>query len=391
MLTAYKTLVRKPHAFTTFGFGMVGRIPLALNPVALVLLIAETKNSFAIAGLASAAYTLTGAICGPRIARLADQIGRRKVLPPITLLNALSVLFILMVRHGGTIAICVASATAGATFPNFGSFTRSFWGRSLGSNRELHTALSIESVLDETAFVLGPALAGLLYSVLSPEAPLAFGLIFLLIGGFGLGYTGVPHLAAREDYVHHGGLLKIPHIKSLLLSLIFLGCVFGSNTVSTLAVAKAGNRGGDGGLLVALYSIGSLVTGGLYGLREWISPPGRRYTSAMFVMALCTTGIIITRNLDSLPFWLVLSGFAIAPALIAGNAFLRSSVPQQSLTEAFSYLGAAISIGITIGSAIAGKIVNDFGGWSGFYFVSASATFSAIVGLLGLRRREEPK
>ena len=73
MLSSYQKVLRKPGAFSTLGFGMVGRIPLAMNPVAIILLISSTKDSFADAGLASGAYTLAGALVGPRIGRLADR------------------------------------------------------------------------------------------------------------------------------------------------------------------------------------------------------------------------------------------------------------------------------------------------------------------------------
>jgi MFS family permease len=388
MLTAYKAVIKKEHALSTFGFGMFGRIPLAMNPVALVLLISETKDSFAIAGVASGAYTLTGAIFGPRIGRIADRIGSQKVLPPITIVNFLAVLMIINFRNGTEWQIALASALAGATFPNFGSYTRTRWSHSIENHKELNTALSIESVLDEIAFVAGPALAGVLFAVYAPHTPLVFGLFFLIVGGLGLGYSGAPHKFQEVHEEKHGGLLKISHFKPLLLSLVFMGCVFGGNTVATLAAAKEAGRT-DGGILVALYSIGSLVAGTLYGLRHWKSKAGARYFVALIIMTLSTCGIVITQEIDHLAYWLILSGFAISPTLIAGNAFMTELVPANRLNESFSWLGAAISIGITIGSAANGWLVNQFNAWHGFYFVTGSSALAALCALLGVANRRE--
>ena len=282
----------------------------------------------------------------------------------------------------------MAAALAGATFPNFGSYTRTRWSHSIENTKELNTALSIESVLDEIAFVAGPALAGILFAVYAPHTPMAVGLFFLLVGGLGLGYSGAPHPVQEEHHEKHGGLLKIPHFKPLLLSLIFMGCVFGGNTVATLSAAKEAGRS-DGGILVALYSIGSLVAGTLYGLHHWKSKAGVRYFVALIIMTLCTSGIVITQNISQLAYWLILSGFAISPTLIAGNAFMTELVPPQRLNESFSWLGAAISIGITIGSAVNGWIVNQFNAWHGFYFVTASSALAALCALLGVASRKE--
>ena len=66
----------------------------------------------------------------------------------------------------------------------------------------------------------------------------------------------------------------------------------------------------------------------------------------------------------------IVSGIAIGPALISANAFLKELVPLSRLNESFAFLGAAISIGITIGSTLSGLIVEEFDGWKGFYFMT---------------------
>jgi len=63
--------MRKPHAPSTFGFGILGRVPMAMNTVAIVFLVSDVRDSFALAGLTSAFYTLAGAVVSPRIGKLA--------------------------------------------------------------------------------------------------------------------------------------------------------------------------------------------------------------------------------------------------------------------------------------------------------------------------------
>ncbi len=376
--------LRKPRALRTFGFGMIGRIPLAMNPVGIVLLIAHTRDSYAIAGIATASYTLAGAIFGPRFGQLADRFGTRSVILPITAINFISILALIHFSHSSTLAIAISAAFAGASLPNIGSFTRTRWSRALTSTQELGTALSIEAVLDEIAFVSGPALAGILYGWRSPAFSMEIALAFLVIGAVGIALSASHHDIAENREKRASGLLAIPDIKALLLSLTFLGIVFGGNTVAILAAAKAAGHESSGGMLVALYSIGSLIAGTLYGMHHWKSDPGYRFALALGFMTVATSGLLFIHHYAALAWLVALSGLAISPTLIAANAFAKELVPADRLNEAFAYLGASISLGITIGSFVVGLVVNHFGAWQGFDVVTAAASLSTAIAIYGL-------
>lgn len=376
--------MRKPHAASTFGFGAVGRIPMAMNTVAIVFLVSDVRDSFALAGLTSAFYTLSGAIFSPRVGRLADQYGTRPVLLPITAINVVATLGLLYFIDHSTIGLLILAAICGGTFPNFGSYTRTRWSRSIDNQKELGSALSLESVFDETAFVVGPALAGFLFSLYGSHSPLLAGLVFLSIGGVGLAITSTDHGGfERVHDDHNRGILAIPYVKSLLLSLIALGLLFGSNFVVILAVAKEGGRAADGGLWVGLYPLGSTVSGLIYGFIHWKISSSLRYSASLAVMTICTSGILFFQDLDTIVFWIIISGIAIGPALISANAFMKELVPFSRLNESFAYLSAALSIGITLGSTISGLIVQSFDGWKGFYFMTAATALATLISCFG--------
>lgn len=385
MLTAYRDVIRHSHAAPTFGYGMIGRIPVAMNTVALVFLISNVRDSFLLAGIASSFYTLCGAIVGPRIGALADRFGTRVVLLPITIINALAIVGVVFFSSRSVSLLLFFSALSGATMPSFGSYTRTRWSRTIKDRRELGVALSLESVLDETAFVVGPALAGFMFSFYGSESPLIAGIVFTIIGGVGLAITSFDHGNKVEMKVERGGLLGIKYVKSLLASLIALGLLFGSNFVVILAVAKENDRAAEGGIWVGLYPIGSLIAGLLYGLIHWKSSNAVRYTWALVFMTLSTSAILFYQNIDTIVYFIVLSGIGIAPALIAANAHLKDLVPLSRLNEAFSLLGASISIGITLGSTLSGMLVDRFGGWDGFYFMTGATLLATLLSLVGVR------
>ena len=214
--------MRKSHAPSTLGFGTIGRVPMAMNTVAIVFLVSDVRGSFAIAGITSAFYTLAGAIVAPRIGKLADRFGTKSVLLPVTLVNALAILGLLYFIDRSLIGLFALAALSGATFPSFGSYTRTRWSRSLKDEKELSSALSLESVFDETAFVVGPALAGFLFALYGSRSPLLAGIVFVVIGGIGLALTSTDHGGfTRVEDDHSRGILSIPYVKSFsyLLSL----------------------------------------------------------------------------------------------------------------------------------------------------------------------------
>ena len=385
MLTSYREILRHSNSLPTFGYGMVGRIPVAMNTVALVFLISSVRDSFLLAGIASSFYTLCGAIVGPRIGRLADRFGTRIVLLPITFINSLSIISVVFFSSRSIPLLLLFSALSGATMPSFGSYTRTRWSRTIKDRRELGVALSLESVLDETAFVVGPALAGFLFSLYGSNSPLVAGIVFTVIGGVGLAITSFDSGMRGSAPERIGGLLRIKYVKALFTSLIALGLLFGSNFVVILAVAKENNRAAEGGIWVGLYPIGSLVAGLVYGVIHWKSRNATRYTLALAFMTLSTSAILFFQNIDTIVYFIILSGIGIAPALIAANALLKDLVPLSRLNEAFSMLGASISIGITLGSTLSGSLVDRFGGWDGFYFMTGATLLATLLSLICIR------
>jgi MFS family permease len=373
---------------------MIGRIPLAMNTVALVFLVSDVRGSFTLAGLTSAFYTLSGAAFSPRVGKLADQYGTKAVILPVTAINIIATVGVLFFINHQTVGLLFFAALAGATFPNFGTITRTRWSRAISEQKELDSALSLESVFDESAFVIGPALAGFLFSLYGSSSPLVASIVFLSIAGAGIAFTSIDHGGfARVHEDHTRGILAIPYVKTLLLSLIALGLLFGSNFVVIIAVATEGGREAEGGLWVGLYPIGSAVSGLIYGFIHWKISSSIRYTGSLVIMTLCTSGILFFQDLETIVFWIIVSGIAIGPALISANAFMKELVPLSRLNESFAFLGAALSIGITLGSTLSGVIVDKFDGWKGFYFMTAATALAALISLAGwgFHKIEEPE
>ncbi len=389
LLNNYLSILKTPQAKSTFGFGTLGRISFGSAPVALVLTISKLQNSFSIAGIAAGIFTFAGALFVPRIGRLADQLGARKVLLSISIINLMSLIYLIVFAKHRDWEVYLGAALTGATFPNFGSYTRTRWGRLFSDQNLLTSVLSLESVLDELGFVVGPALAGVLYAAFSPTAPLYCVVILMIIAGVGLALTGEDFKEKEIRGKSTTSLYSIPHFRPLLISLVFLGVVFGGSTVSIVAAAKISHIDRLSGILVSLYALGSLIAGAWYGTKAWKSPIGLRYFATLCIMSVSTSVLWIFRSGSFLWLTVIIAGCVISPTLIAANSFMKAIVPIDRLTESFSFIGAAISFGITIGSVISGWLVNHFGAWNSFYSLTISAALAALVSWIGVAPNKE--
>src|SRR3712207_2905254 len=73
-----------------------------------------------------------------------------------------------------------------------------------------------------------------------------------------------------------------------------------------------------------------------------------------------------------IPF-VVLAGLAVSPSLISSFTLAEVLVPRSATTEAFTWIGTALGLGVATGSSAAGKLVDTTGASSAFLVATAAS------------------
>src|SRR5690606_7291357 len=123
------------------------------------------------------------ALCAPRLAGLVDRHGQARVMRPALAVACLGLTGLIVAAVVGAPAwvLYVTAAIGGSTIGSMGAFVRARWALAVGDGRELHTAYALESALDELTFVVGPVLATVLATGVTPWSALLVPLAAALV------------------------------------------------------------------------------------------------------------------------------------------------------------------------------------------------------------------
>jgi predicted MFS family arabinose efflux permease len=166
------------------------------------------------------------------------------------------------------------------------------------------------------------------------------------------------------------------------------GMALGSTEVGLPSLAlHAGSRPASG-LLLALWSVGSMAGGLWYGARAWRSPLGIRYRNLLLVAVLATAPLIAARSILAGVFCALLAGSTIAPVFSCQYALAGRVALAGSETETFTWVSAALVAGIAAGSAAGGAVI-EAGGVSPPFLLACGAAALAAAIATGFRARLE--
>jgi len=386
MLSPYRVVLATPGARQWSVAGFVARMPISMVTLAIVLLISGRSGSYALAGTVSAAYMVTAAASGPVLGRLIDVWGQARVLVPgITGFGfGLVGVLIAVERSWPTPAPHLFAALAGLCYPPIGACVRARWATALGESAALHTAYSLEAVIDEAVFIAGPVTVTLLATSVNETLGIVVVIGSALLGGAWLASMRSTEPPARGSSRDTGGREPMgwSFLVMLVVASVCLGTLFGSTEVVTVAFAQEHGHRALSGPLLAIWAAGSLIAGLITGSVQWRSSALRRYRVGALAMACVMLPLPFVGSIALLAVVLFFAGFAISPTLVAVVSLVQSHVPASRLTEGITWVMTGIGLGIAPGAAVAGVLIDEYGASAGYVVPVVGGILAAIAAAL---------
>ncbi|MER0246120.1 MFS transporter [Streptomyces sp. HSW2009] len=390
MPNPYREIFAAPGTAGFSAAGFLGRMPLAMLGIGVVTMISEITGRYGLAGALAATLALSGAALGPQVSRLVDLHGQRRVLRPAVLVSLTAITGLLVsAERGWPDWVLFLCAAGGGCVPALGSMIRSRWANIYREEpRQLHTAYSFESVVDELCFILGPIISISLSTVWFPEAGPLIAACFLASGVFWLTAQRAtePVPQPREAGHGKGSAMRSPALRILVGTGVFMGAIFSSVDVVTVAFAEEQGHKSAASLVLATYAAGSCVAGAVFGLLHVTGPPARRWLWGVCAMAATTLPLPLVGNLGLMAAALFVSGLAIAPTGVTIMSLVQQHVPRAKLTEGMTWASTGIATGIALGALASGWVVDAAGAETAYVVPGISGTAAMVLAFLGYRR-----
>lgn len=391
MLSSYRRVFTHPGALAFSVTGLVARLPISMMTLGIVLLVSSLSGSYALAGQVSAAYVVGNAAFAVPHGRLADRFGQGRVLWVDSVLFLLTgALMVYAITESWSVPwphFC--ALLAGAAIPQIGTMVRARWAYLLGVPSERHTAFAVEGVADEVVFVMGPSLVTFLSTSTVPQAGLVVALTAGTLGSVALAVQrGTEPPAHPRDPAVARRAMPWTLLVPLAMGAVALGSLFGALEVATVAFAEDAGHKPLAGLLLGVFSLGSLLAGVAAGVMRWQHGPLLRARNGMAILAVGTVSLPLLSGLAVVTGALFVTGLALAPTLIALFSLIEEAVPRERLNEAMGFVQTGVGAGIAPGAWLAGAVSDASGGSAAYWVCTVSAVLAAVA---GLAMREPPR
>ncbi|GAA2629740.1 MFS transporter [Streptomyces vastus] len=389
MLSDYRRIFSPAGSLLFSAAGFVSRLPMSMIGVGIVTMLSQLGGEYWLAGSVSATQAIAAAAIAPQISRLIDRHGQRRVvLPAMAVTVAAICALLLCARYAAPEWTLYVTAAVAGCMPSMAALVRSRWAEvHRESPRLLHTAYSLETVLEEAIYVVGPVLAiTLSTSVFAEAGPLAAA-ILLAVGVLLFAAQRRTEPPVRPGPRGAGGsALRIPGLGLLVLTVTSVGASYGSVEVVTVAYADAHHHKALSGLLLGVYALGSGLAGAVFGAIRPRGAIARRLLVSLWAMAVTMAPLLSAPGLAALAGLLFVAGMSVAPTLITTMGLVGHLAPPAQFTESITWVVSGLSVGVALGYAASGWLVDAAGASAGYWVPCAAAVLAASTVSLALPR-----
>ena len=387
MANHYRELFRTPGATGLVLASSIARLPQAMIGIGIITMLVQQTGVYWLAGAVAGTFTLTNALLGPVISRFVDQRGQSRVLPIVTAFSVVMLLaLIFAVYMRAPAALFFVLAALAGTMPSMPSMIRARWSHLFRGKPQLHTAFSLDTVLTELAYIIGPPLAiGLSVSFFAEAGPLvAVALLAIGVTAFLMQRQTEPKVVVGNRS-NTGSTLLIPGVRTIVLALLAMGAIGGAIDVAVVAFANDQGWPASATFMLAAYALGSLVAGLTFGALRLTLPIEKQFFIGILVTAITGVLPVFATDVYVLSAMLFIAGISFAPTMVVVMKLGTIIIPASRMTEGLTWMTTGISIGVALGGMLTGPVIDAYGARAGFGVAIGAGVMMMVVVLIGLR------
>ncbi|SIO25412.1 MFS transporter [Agromyces cerinus] len=376
---SYSDLLRTSGVARIIAAQLTARFPSGMLSLAFLLHVEQQTGSYGAAGLVLAATSIGQAVAGPLTSRLMGRLGMRPVLIATLAICVTAIVAIAVLPL--TVPLYMAiGLVAGLANPPVQPAVRTIYPKMVNS-RQLTPLFSLDASAQEIIWVVGPVVTTFVATQIGTVWAILLAAVLMVVGGIWfisspeLGRVRIPRSKRR-----FGAVLGRPPV--LLATIVGFLLIGATAAIEAGVVAVFGHGGGEAGIVLAIFAVGSLA-GGLFLGHVPIGPwaTARR----MFIVFAGTALAAGLMDFWWLSLTLFIAGIGIAPALAVLFAIVSASVKFSDTAEAYGWVGTGQLIGAALGSALAGFLIDSSGPQGAFWAAAALAFLGFLAGLFGRR------
>ncbi len=372
-MRTYAELFKNPGVAVVLLAQLLARFPFGMQTITFAIHLEHVFGNYTVAGLSIAAATVGAAFSAPILGRLVAVYGIKVVVISCSLISPIGFLLIAFAPLTEGQAIMTALAL-GLFVPPIQPAARAVYPTLVKSESVRNNLFSVDAILQEVIWIVGPVLATILIATTTTYMPLVVMVFVQIIGG--LWFALLPQVQGApipRSSKKMGSVLRIPLVRVMIVvNLLFVGSFSALEIAAVASVGKAG-----AGFVLAMLSVGSVVGALVFGHRAR-SP--KALTKQLGVVVL--GGLMILIN-DKDPVWvgicMFISGIGVALAFATMSAIIAKSIPLDDTPEVYGWIGSGQNIGYGFAAAVAGILIDQVSSTSAFAFASGLDAIAMIV------------
>ena len=361
----YLNLLKAPGIVKVLIAQLLARFSFGMQTIAFVIHLQVTFHNYTIPGIAIGMSTVGSALSSPLLGRWMARSGIRVVILTGAIITPVMTLLIAFTPISPTVAVAFAFLLGLGTAP-IQAASRAVYATLVDESKR-NSLFSIDAILQEVIWIIGPVLATVLIATSNTIVPLVLMALLQFGGGFWFGTMHEVHNAPiPRSNRKLGGVLRQPIVQlSIVQNLLFVGA-FSALEVGIVAHVGQANAG----FVISALSIGSIFGGLAFGnsaRTPWA-------LSKQFAVVLFGDGLLFL-NLDSnvwLSVGMFVAGIGVAPVFSTLSAIVAKKVRLDDTTEVYGWISTGQNIGYGACATVAGLLIDH---------VNSVATFGFAFGL----------